>query len=246
MCLELPDNQVHFWYTRLAEQDPRVSRLRGLLSSDEIERARRFHQERDRSSFIISHGVLRQLLSRYLDGKPEDIDFEAGPYGKPSLSPSCGDHSLQFNMSHTEGMAVFAVTRNRRIGVDVERVDREIKDRDEIAAGFFSAQEAAVFRSLPEEDRMEGFFNCWTRKESFIKAKGEGLSCPLDSFAVTLRPGEEAKLLAVQDGRSEDWSMASLEPLDDYRAAITAEAPWQLADMGEVVDVSLGASVESP
>jgi 4'-phosphopantetheinyl transferase len=135
-------------------------------------------------------------------------------------------------------MAVFALTRSGRIGVDVERMDRNITDRDEIAAGFFSPMEAAVYRALPGEDRVEGFFNCWTRKESFIKAIGDGLTCPLDSFQVTLRPGDQAQLLSVRNGRAEDWSMVSLEPLNGYKSAITAEATWQLADLGEFNDAA--------
>jgi 4'-phosphopantetheinyl transferase len=236
--MELNESQVHFWFTPLTEADPRIRELGHLLSSVEIRRAERFHLERDRSSFIISHGVLRQLLGRYLGLKPEDIEYQTGPHGKPSLSPVCGGSSLQFNMSHTYGMAVFALTRSGRIGVDVERMDRNITDRDEIAAGFFSPMEAAVYRALPGEDRVEGFFNCWTRKESFIKAIGDGLTCPLDSFQVTLRPGDQAQLLSVRNGRAEDWSMVSLEPLNGYKSAITAEATWQLADLGEFNDAA--------
>jgi len=175
-------------------------------------------------------------LGQYVGVKPQDIEYETCPYGKPALSPICGDRSLQFNMSHTDGLAVFAATRNRRIGVDVERMDREFKDRDEIAASYFSAQETDVYRSLPERDRVEGFFNCWTRKESFIKATGDGLTCPLESFQVTLRPGDQAKLLAVRSGRAEDWSMVSVDPLNGYKAAITAEATWELVDLGEFND----------
>ncbi len=231
--MELLEGQVHFWYTPLAETDPRIQELGLLLSSEEIQRAERFHFQKDRCGFIISHGVLRQVLGHYLGLKPQDIEYAIGPHGKPSLSPACGDRSLQFNMSHTHGMAVFAVTRNRQIGVDVERMDRKIEDRDKLAAGNFSPQESEVYRSLPEADRAEAFLNCWTRKESYVKARGDGLTCPLDSFQVTLRPGDPAKLLAVQQGRAEDWSMASLEPLNDYKAAITAQATWRLADLGE-------------
>jgi 4'-phosphopantetheinyl transferase len=231
--MELYDNQVHFWFTPLGERDPRIPALARLLSVEETRRAERFHFNRDRASYIMSHGVLRQLLARYTSVDPRDIEFTTGPYGKPSLSPVCGDVSLQFNMSHTGGLAVYAVTRNRRIGVDVERVDREIRDRDTIAADYFSPAEAEVYGTLPEEEKVEGFFNCWTRKESYLKAKGDGLSSPLDSFEVTLRPGDPARLLVVQEGRAEDWSMVALEPVDDYIAAITAEAAWQLIDLGE-------------
>ncbi len=232
---ELPGHEVHFWFTRMTETDPRLTELGHLLSAAEIERAARFHFEKDRCSYIISHGVLRQLLFMYLDlSSTGDITYETNTYGKPSLPPSCGDGTLQFNMSHTAGMAVYALTRNRLVGIDVERVDRALPDHDEIAAGFFSPEEAAVYRSLPTEQSAEGFYNCWTRKESFIKAKGKGLSCPLDSFQVTLRPGEPARLLTVQDGTAARWSLASLDLLGCYKAAITAEAPWQLVDCGEV------------
>lgn len=233
--MELPEDHVHFWFTPLAEADSRVPELRHLLSREEALRGERFRFERDRSSYIISHAVLRQLLGRYLDMSPRDIEYETNPFGKPSLPQACGG-SLQFNMSHTHGLAVYSVTRNRRIGVDVERLDREMADRDEIAEGFFSAREWEVYRSLPEEDRVEGFFNCWTRKESYIKARGDGLTCPLDSFEVTLKPGDAARLLAVKEGRPEDWSMVSLETCIGYKVAITAGDCWQLDDMGDFSD----------
>lgn len=231
--MELHENEVHFWFTQLAEENPRIAEFRQDLSKGERERASRFHRPSDRCSYIISHGVLRELLSRYLGIGPQDVEYETGSHGKPALHSSCGDSSLQFNMSHTDGLAAFALTRSRQIGVDVERITRDLSNQDEIVANYFAPREADNYRSLPSEKKNEAFFNCWTRKESFIKATGDGLSYPLDSFEVTLRPGERAVLLAVRDSPAEQWSMESLEPLAGYAAAITAEAPWKLVDFGE-------------
>ena len=231
--MELCDDQIHFWFTRLGQNDPRISTLHSFLSVDEIKRAERFHFDRDRVSYTISHGVLRQLIAQYVGVAPRDVEYVNGPHGKPSLAPVCGDTSLQFNMSHTAGLAVYAFGRNRRIGVDVEHIDREIKDRDAIAEGYFSKQEVEVYRALPEIDKVTGFFNCWTRKESYLKARGDGLSTSLDSFQVTLRPGDPARLVFAKQDRATAWSMASLEPAEGYVTAISAESNWNLIDLGE-------------
>ncbi len=231
--MDLPEDEVHFFYTRLAEADPRLAQYRALLSPGEINRANRFRFEKDRCSHILAHGLLRQLLGRYLDVSPGDIAYETNNFGKPSLAPSLADSAIQFNMSHTDGMAVYALSLRRPVGVDVECMNRRLPDRDQIAADFFAAEETADYRALPENQRTVAFYNCWTRKEAFIKALGTGLSHPLDSFCVTLRPDQPARLLSTQTEDRETWTMESVEPAPGFKAAVVAQGLWRLRYLGQ-------------
>jgi 4'-phosphopantetheinyl transferase len=197
-----------------------VGRFRDVLSAQERERAARFRFERDRRRYILRHGKLRELLSDYLNCAPARICFAYNSFGKPSVAGG----ALRFNVSHSHGTALFVFARGVEVGCDIERRDPRFVC-DQIPERFFSALEAQTLRSLPASSRTRAFFNCWTRKEAFIKARGCGLSLPLDSFDVSLAPDEPALLLRGCDG----WSVQSCEPAPDYQAAIVAEgADWQL------------------
>ncbi len=147
--------------------------------------------------------------------------FAYTTYGKPLLADETGASGLRFNLTHSHGLALLAVTRGREIGVDVERI-RDNLEGEKLAERFFSPREVAALRSLPPELRREAFFHCWTRKEAYIKAVGKGLSLPLDQFDVTLHPGEPAALLATRHDSEEAqrWSMRSLAPGEGYVGAL--------------------------
>lgn len=223
---------VHVWAAPLDPTEGEVRRLAALLASDERARAERFRFERDRRRFTVARGVLRTLLGGYLETDPRRVGFRYGSHGKPVLDGgAAGEHEVRFNVSHSGEMALFAFSLGRELGVDVEEV-RPMDDGLEIAERFFSEAEVAVFRSLPAEVRDDAFFNCWTRKEAFIKAVGEGLSFPLHVFDVSLVPGEPACLLASRDARqAERWSLRGLpDPAPGYRAAIVVEGDgWELS-----------------
>src|SRR5262249_22774643 len=161
-------------------------------------------------------------LGSYLDAEPKQLKFIYGNRGKPALDESFAEISaLRFNLSHSNGFALYVVTKEREIGCDLEYI-RDIIDAEQIAERFFSAKEYADFRTLAEEYKFEAFFNCWTRKEAYIKAIGDGLSMPLDSFDVAFIPGEEARLLRSERD-SDDvsrWSLLALKPAPDFAAAI--------------------------
>jgi 4'-phosphopantetheinyl transferase len=196
-----------------------VGRFYDTLNAEERERAALFRFERDRRRYISRRGKLRELLSDYLDCAPARIGFAYNPFGKPSVAG--GD--LRFNLSHSHGTALFVFARGIEVGCDIERRDTAFAC-EQIPERFFSALEAQTLCSLPASSRTRAFFNCWTRKEAFIKARGCGLSLPLDSFDVSLAPDEPA-LLRGCDG----WSVQSCEPAPDYQAAIVAKgADWQL------------------
>lgn len=227
--LSLPDDHIHIWRMGLDPDELVVQRLKQTLSADELERAARFHFERDRRHFIVARGVLRNILARYLRTEPPRLRFSYTKYGKPSLIAEVGFPDLNFNVSHSHTMALFAITRGRELGVDIEYIRADFECA-QIAERFFSTQENAVLCALPAEMQFEAFFNCWTRKEAYIKAIGEGLSHPLDQFDVSLVPGEPAQLLQTRDDPDEvrRWSMCALFPGEQYAAALVAAgSDWQ-------------------
>lgn len=193
------------------------------LSDEERARAKRFLFERDRNSFVASHGILREVLGRYSGRGPGEIEFTYGPYGKPELAGDGSSRSFRFNLSHSDGVALIAVAKERAVGVDVEKIQPE-RAGEEIADRYFSREEVDELRALPAELRSEGFFLCWTRKEAYVKALGEGLRFPLDSFQVSLSPGEPAQLFAEAGA---GWSVESFDPSfaaeARYAGAVVAE-----------------------
>ncbi len=168
---------------------------------------------------VAARGALRELLGRYLNRSPAEVEFDYNSKGKPSLRPKINKHSVQFNISHSHGLALFAFALGRDLGIDVAFVRPEFP-ADEIAERYFSPQEMMEFRALPLSVRAEGFYLCWTRKEAYIKARGEGLHIPLESFNVSLTPGQPERLESVDSRR---WSMQSLYPYAHYVGALVAE-----------------------
>jgi len=223
--VEMTDAPIEVVVTRLAAAPEAVRASAALLSDAERHRARRFAFDRDASRFIVARARLRQLLAARLGVRAQAVEFEYGAYGKPVLSRRFADSDLHFNVSHCDDVAAYAFSGGHAIGIDVEAV-REISDADNIAARYFSRLENATYRSLKPCDRPLGFFNCWTRKEAFVKALGDGLSMPLDRFDVTLAPGDPAKVLRVEDTPGDDsgWRLDSLCPAAGYVVAIASQA----------------------
>lgn len=223
-------DEVHVWRASLKHPQHRLQQLRGTLASDEAERAARFHFERDRQHFIAARGLLREILSRYLKLSPDSLRFKYTSYGKPYLTDECGGAWLRFNVSHSGGLALYAISRGRELGIDIEQIRTDIEHK-QIASDFFSKQESVALHALPAHLQQEAFFLCWTRKEAYVKGIGEGLSLPLNSFDVSLTPGAPASLLAVRGDAQEAarWTLQALEPGPDHRAALVAEGrDWQL------------------
>jgi len=222
--------EVHVWRVSCGLSAREVRELRGLLSADEEARADRFRFARDRDDFTVARGVLRVILGRYTGREPGDIRFIYSPFGKPSLDEGAGGGALRFNLSHSGGVALYAVTLGREIGVDVERV-REDMDCVGVADRFFSADEVGVLHSLAPEAQTRAFFDCWARKEAYIKAHGHGLSLPLDSFDVSLAPGEPAALLRTREDAAEAsrWTLRELTVGEGFSAALAVEGGgWRL------------------
>ena len=225
----LADNAIEVVTTRLDLAPEPIAELARLLSDAERQRASRFAFDRDRRRFTVARAQLRQLLAARLDVQPESVELTYSAYGKPALARRFADSKLYFNVSHSEYVAVVAFAFDREVGIDVEAV-RQLADADEIAARFFSRRENEAYCALDPRDRPLGFFNCWTRKEAFIKAIGDGLHYPLDRFDVSLAPGEPARILRVESTPGDEcgWRMESFSPAPGFVAAVVTESAKRL------------------
>jgi 4'-phosphopantetheinyl transferase len=200
------DAEVELWLMRLDVDAEALERMRALLSGDELARAGRFHFLRDAARFVAGRGSLRMVLGALLTVDPGQIRLVYDTHGKPELAEPFDREGLRFNLSHSEGIAICAVARGRRIGVDIERV-RPLADWDAIAERMFTPQETRVLRGLPETERLEAFFTCWTRYEARIKASSEALDRARDLPS------------------SGEWTLRTLRPVPGYLAAVAVEGP---------------------
>jgi 4'-phosphopantetheinyl transferase len=223
---EFGADETHVWRASLDQPANMIARLAPLLSQDEYRRAERFHRPIDRQRFIAGRGILRKIISAYLALAPDEVRFAYNKYGKPSISDDQNRGALSFNLSHSNSMALYAVTRGRRVGVDVEYM-REDFATLEIAERFFSKDEFEALKSAPIDQKTKAFFNCWSRKESYIKAIGMGVSYPLDGFTVSLAPDVAPTLLNVDADATEAarWKMYELDVAEGYAAALIVENP---------------------
>jgi len=220
----LPHNGVHVWCTALQQPSDAIVQLAATLSDEEQRRADRFQFNHLRESFIVARGTLRFILAQYIQLEPEQLQFEYTPYGKPFLSKKLNMPDLSFNLSHSNGLALYAIANHRRLGIDIDYI-RAISDFEHVSAATFSAFENNQLQSIDGRLKTLAFFNCWTRKEAFIKAIGDGLSFPLDQFDVSLRPDEPARLLRIagSEEKAGHWSMFSWQPTNEYVAALVVE-----------------------
>ena len=228
--LKLSRDDVHVWRATLDRPAEYVCQLKRSLSEDERLRAERFYFERDRSRFIVGRGLLRFILSRYLEIAANKLQFCYSSRGKPELVETSSAYKLRFNVSHSQEIVLYAVTRDRSIGIDVEYI-RPMPEAEQIVNSFFSVYENNVFQHLPLCQKQLAFFNCWTRKEAFVKAIGDGLSLPLNQFDVSLIPSEPARLLGIKGDRSSTcWSLQDLTLDPGYAAALAVEGQgWNLS-----------------
>jgi 4'-phosphopantetheinyl transferase len=225
----LPANEVHVWRATLEMSASDVAKLWQVLSPDERERADRFHFEADRRRCVIGRGLLRLLLGRISDEPARQLRFEYDKYGKPSLIAERAS-PLQFNLSHSGEVVLIAIAVGRAIGIDVERIRADVAT-DRIAENYFSENECKTLASLAAHMQCEAFFACWTRKEAYLKARGDGLSLPLDQFDVSLRPDEEPRLLETRHDPADArrWTLRALDAGRGYAAALAVEgSDWKL------------------
>ena len=230
--LSLKANDLHVWRLPFPELTGWVEDAAVILSEDEQSKAERFRFEKDRTQSILSRGALRTLLSRYLGVDPAAVHFKYSPADKPELAdpvPHLG-HPFSFNLSHSGDFALIAIAGLPVVGIDVESIRPDFATA-ETAARFFSPLEVRLLFSLPVQDQSAAFFECWSRKEAYIKAVGDGLSIPLDSFDVEFRPGEPARVLAVRGNtEASSWWMGAIDVHEGYAAAVVCSAePLRIA-----------------
>lgn len=199
--------EIHLWRASLTERE-RVQECSNVLSTDELIRAGRFTFDEDRTHFIIAHAALRTVLARYISGEARDLKFSIGEYGKPQLQQTFTD--VRFNLSHTDGLALIAVSRGREVGVDVERVDDGI-EFEQIADHYFEPSETWDLRITPSEERATRFFDVWTRKEAALKASGTGLGAVPDSRFCVRNLSPAAGYAGAVASEGEDWRLACWE-----------------------------------
>ncbi len=225
----LANNEVRIWRVVPDLLTSDSEQLWLVLSSDERQRAAQFHFEGDRWRYVAGRGSLRLLVGEILNLPGSVLRFEYGEFGKPRLAKS-QEQDVRFSLSRSGELILIAVTKGRAVGVDIERVQADL-DLDEVAARFFSTSEVRSLALLTGVSRHEAFFTCWTRKEAYVKARGDGLSMPLDQFDVSLLPGEEARLLETRHDPhdAQRWSLVPITVPSGYVATVAAEgSDWKL------------------
>lgn len=197
-----------------------IQAANSLIDRSERQKAARFIFERDRRKYVFWRACLRYFLGKRLAMPARLIKLVYGPYGKPALAPRYAGANLRFNLSHSGDLAIFAFSWAREVGVDLEAI-RVLEESDDIAAQLFSLRECAAYKELDPFDRPLGFFNCWTRKEAFVKAIGNGLRYPLDRIEVSLAPGETPHILSINgvDANARDWLIESFIPASGFVAS---------------------------
>ncbi len=222
--LLLSGKDVHIWRAGLDLPIKRVQELKEKLSIDERIKSEHFRFERDRSQFIAARGILRMILGCYLGVEPSTIRFFYEKHGKPRLQNTFAKTDIQFNVSHSEGLALYSFTRGHEVGVDIEYM-REISEMEQIVERFFSVRDRVFFGTLPASEKQYPFFHWWTRKEAFVKATGEGLSSPLDTFDAALAEGKSVGSLGIlgEPREGKRWSTWDVTPAEEFAGAVVVE-----------------------
>lgn len=222
--LRLGQGEIHIWRASLTIPNTEVRELFATLQMEEQRRAQQFAFEHLRRRFVIAHGLLRDILVRYLPAKAEEIRFSYSEFGKPSVVKPQEGRTLNFNMSHSHKWVLIAIAQTRRIGVDVEKIRAELP-LTEISQRIFAPEESAALRRLPEGLRPIAFFKCWTAREAYVKATGDGLARSPDTFSVSITPGGDVQRVKDDDaaGQGSVWTLHGLCVDPGYAATLVAE-----------------------
>lgn len=221
----LVEGQVHVWAARLGVPADRRLHLEASLSENERVRAARYKLEDPARRFVVARGVLRELLGVYLSVPASKIELVAGEHGKPALRDGA-ERQLEFNVTHSGDLALYAFTRGARVGVDVEEL-RPMANLSALAGRVLSEAERVSFDRINPAEQRDAFFSTWTRKEAFVKARGSGIAAQLDKFEVSVGRTAPARLLRVEgdEAAPSQWSLAHLEPAEGFVGAVAVESP---------------------
>jgi 4'-phosphopantetheinyl transferase len=221
---DLGNAEAHLWVVALDLVPERLPDFQSILSPDEQERAHRFLNDMDARRYMAARASLRSLLGAYVGIEPSELRFTYDRFGKPGLGGEAHAASVRFGVSHSEDLGLFGFVREHRMGVDLEHIRADI-DVENLAKNHFSQNESQKLRSLSSDRQLEAFFCCWTRKEAYLKARGEGMSYGLDRFEVSLAPGEPVAILRADDDPdvSRRWTLEHLTPAPGYLGAAAVE-----------------------
>lgn len=216
-------NEVHLWQSSLHTIPERLGCFRKVLGAEELSRSERLRTEEARQSFIVARGIARYLLGRYLARPPEAILIGYGEHGKPEVP------GLHFSISHSGQVALFAFAAACAVGVDVEEL-RSLPNQDQLAERFFAPVEAAALRDAAPDIRELAFFNCWTRKEAYVKALGHGLGIALNEFQVSFAPQEDPRIIHIggKASSASEWHVHAVNPKPGYVGALVYQSSWPL------------------
>jgi 4'-phosphopantetheinyl transferase len=220
--LSLNDHEVHICLASVDIAKKEILSLRRFLTDEELARASKFIFEIDRVKYTVARGILREVLGRYLSVDPHSIVFLYNKYGKPCLDERYKNEKISFNLSHSGSMIIYGISKNRKIGIDIEKIHC-MDSLDRIVNRYFSSHEKACFEKLSSIEKQKTFFACWTKKEAYIKAHGKGLSYPFDKFSVSMLPGEEAALLCDENHDVFLWTLREIFSTEEYVAAVAVE-----------------------
>lgn len=233
----LAPQDVHVWYLDIASNPPPIESLARLLSSDELGHAARFVFPKDHARYLSARGTLRLLLAGYQGCHPNQLVFGYGEYGKPHLLP-VGASRIEFNVSHSDTMVVFAFARDFLVGVDIEAIRNDMAV-ESVARYAMQPVEVTHWQALAGHRRVQGFFHWWTRKEACLKAIGKGLATPMSKFCVSANPDAPTPILHIDrtDGDTADWSLSEFSPAPGYTGAlVTSGHPRQVFHWSGIVE----------
>lgn len=221
--LNLGLNDVHVWLLDLNFEIDKIDELKKILSEDEQIRANKFKFEYHQHRYIITRANLRIILSKYLQINPNKIEFYYSEKGKPSLEQKCNQKELEFNLSHSENLAIYGFTNNIKIGIDIEKI-KDNCDVESLANRFFTLNEYHIISNLKGKEKLQAFYQAWTSKEAYFKATGEGLIGGLNNIEIALN-SLERKLVSIHGNKQiiNDWTLHKIDINDDYMATIALE-----------------------
>ncbi len=233
----LDESNVYIWPLRTACSQHVTKQFERILTPDEMNRAERFQFSHHRQSYTVVRGALKFLIAGYIGASPAFVRLEYGKRGKPSIREHFG---LNFNTSHSGGLAVFAFALNSEIGIDLELI-RPLPDMCDLATRFFCREETEELMDVPADQRERAFFLCWTRKEAYIKAVGDGLYLALDSFRVTLHPDAPVAFVHLDHDRfaARAWSLHNVNVAPGYAAAVAYHSPTRIINLQPMLDPAL-------
>ncbi len=229
--LRLPDGEVHVWRATLSSRPGDLLELRSILSPNERARADGFRAVRDRARFVAARSTLRRILARYIGERPEHLRFFYGPWGKPRLEPAARAQRIEFNVSHSGELALYAIADGRRLGVDVETIVPVTENDERLSRSWLSEQELGEMSTMDASARTRRLYSLWTRKEAYLKARGEGLSLAPDRVRVPRDSVGGSFESAFESGAAQRWSLRELEAGPGYAAALAVEGhDWRLSE----------------